>query len=306
MSLRSAAPGLGDHPLATELAAVVLALLGVHLWRRVATMLQPAVSNAVPVDGLVADSLLAGAVLVGGLVAYVGAYAALRGVDVRLAPPSAGDRRRLGFALLLPPGLVACTKAVGDATGVPYNALTASAWGAGTPATTFLALLGPAVLVGACSLTVVCHLLVQGTFERVVDGRRAAVLTTVLAAVVLTGAPGGLTAFPQPGKLALAVAFVVALGIALYAVENVDRDALAYLAYLPVTAVLGLVIIAWAADTGSVAELLYGATQVAVLWVAATGYDRTDSLLLPAAAYGSLLLSQEAVVYLFEAGLQSW
>ncbi|GAB3318770.1 hypothetical protein [Haloplanus salinarum] len=303
MSLRSATPWFGDHPLATELAAVVLALLGVHLWRRIVTVLGPAVSNAVPVGG---DGPLTGALLPAGLVAYAGAYAALRGVDVGLALPTGRDRRRLALALLLPPGLVACTKLVGDATGVPYNALTTSAWSAGTPATTFLALLGPGVVVGACSLTVVCQLLVQGTFERVVDGRRAAVLTTVLAAVVLTGAPAGLTAFPRPGKLALAVTFVGTLWLALHAAESVDSDALAFLAYLPLTAVLGLVVVSWVAATDSVAVLLYGTTQVAVLWTAADGYDRTDSLLLPAVAYGALLLSQEAVVFLLEAGMRSW
>jgi hypothetical protein len=303
MAFRSTAPGLGsEHPLAAEFAVVVLALLGVHLWWRVVTALQPAVSSAVPIDSPAIGGPVAGA----GLVAYVGAYAALRGVDVGAVLPSGRNRWVLGPALLCPPALVVCTKLVGDATGVPYNALTMSAWSPGVSVVTFLSVVGPGVLVGACSLTVVCQPLVQGTFDRVADGGRAATLTTALAAVVLTSSTGALTAFPRPGKLALAGTVVVTLGIALYAVDNVERDAVAYLAYLPLTATLGLVVVAWAAETGSVAELLYGATHVAVLWTAAAGYRRSDSLLVPAVAYCTLLLSQEAVVFLFEAGMRSW
>ncbi|WP_251330076.1 hypothetical protein [Haloplanus pelagicus] len=307
MFLRPAARRLrADHPLALELAVLVLALAGAHLWRRGATALLPILSRAVRVDGLVTRGLLAGALLLAGLVLYVGVYALLRDIDVGLSVPSGRDRRSLGLALAVPPLLVGLTKLVGDLTGVPYNGLTMSAYGVGTPVPAVLASLVPGLLVGACSLTVVCQVLVQGTFARVVDGRRAAFLTTVLTAVVLSRSTGGLSAFPARGKLALAAAFVLSLGLALYAVEAVERDGVRYLAYLPVTAVLGLVVVSLIAATESVAELLFGATHVAVLGLAATSYERTHSLLVPAVAYLSLLLAEETVVLLFEAGMRSW
>ncbi len=296
---------VGSVPVVAELVVVVCLLLGLHLWRRAVTALQPTLVAAVP-EGTAAPvgSLLIGGVLLAGVVAFAAVYATLRGIEVGVRPSA--DRRTLGLALAVPPALVAVTKLVGVLTGVPYNALTMSAYGADAPVAAVLSFLGPGLLVGALSLTVVCQVLVQGTFARVVERGRAALLTTVLAAVVLTSSTGGLTAFPDRGKLAVAVGFVLALALALYAVDEVDREWVQYLAYLPVSAVVALVIVSWVAATGSVAELLFGATHVAVLALAAAGYARTDSLVVPAVAYLSLLLSEETVVLLFEAGMRSW
>jgi hypothetical protein len=298
---------LASVPVVAELAVVVCALVVLHLWRRVVTALQPRLLATVP-DGTVAPvgSVLVGGVLLAGVVAFGGVYARLRDIDAGLRPPTGTSWRLPALASLLPPTLVALTKAVGVATGVPYSTLTMSAYGAGVPAAAVLSLLGPGLLVGALSLTVVCQVLVQGTFARVVDGRRAALLTTVLGAVVLTSSTGGLTPVPDRGKLALAAVFVVTLALALYAVDEVAREWLQYLAYLPVSAVLGLVVLSWAGATDSIAELLFGTTHVAVLGLAAVGRERTDSLVVPAVAYLSLLLADEAVVVLFEAGTWSW
>jgi len=307
MSLRRAMPAVGSVPVVTELTAVVCSLVGLHLWRRVVTALQPRLLAALPGGTAVpVGPLLVGGVLLAGVVCYGVGYAGFRGIDVGLRPPTAADRRSLGLAVVGPLGLVALTKTVATFTSVPYNALTTSAYSAGTPVGAVLSLLGPGLLVGALSLTIVCQVLVQGTFARIVDGRRAALLTTIFAAVVLTSSTGGLTAFPDRGKLALAAVFVVTLALALYAVDEVDREWVQYLAYVPVSAVLGLVVLSWAGATGSLAELLFGATHVAVLGLAATGYERTDSLVVPAAAYLTSLLANEVVVVLFEAGMRSW
>ncbi|GAB6863106.1 hypothetical protein ACFR97_05275 [Haloplanus litoreus] len=308
MPLRRAVPAaVGSVPLVTELTVVVCSLVGLNLWRRVVTALQPSLLATIPERTVLpVGPLLVGGVLLAGVVCYGAGYAVLRGIDVGLRPPAAADRRTLGLAVGVPLGMVALTKTVAVFTGVPYNAFTTSAYSAGTPVTAVPSLLGPGLLVGALSLTVVCQVLVQGTFARVVDGRRAALLTTVFAAVVLTSSTGGLTAFPDRGKLALATVFVVTLALALYAVDEVDREWLQYLAYLPVSAVLGLVVLSWANATDSLAELLFGATHAAVLGLAATGYERTDSLVVPAAAYLTVLLANEVVVVLFEAGMQSW
>ncbi|MFB6102205.1 MAG: hypothetical protein ABEJ73_06525 [Haloplanus sp.] len=308
MSLRSAMPAsIRSRPLVAEIGVVVGLLAGISVWRRVLTALQPRLVEAVP-DGMgdpVGGFLVGGAFLV-GLVLYAGVYARLRGVAVGLSLPSSADRRHLGMAAVVPLGLVALTKLAGVLTGVPYNALTMSAYGADTPPTAFLSLVGPGLVVAAICLAIVCQVLVQGTFQRVAGGRSAIALTTALTAVVLTSATGGVTPTPHWGKLLGAVAFVCSLGVALYAIDHVDRGWMQYLAYVPVTSVVGLVVISWIAETGTVAELLFGATHVAVLALAAAGYERTESLLVPAVAYLSLLVGNEAVVFVFEAGMQSW
>jgi hypothetical protein len=306
VSLRSVPDVLrSTHPVVAELAVVVALLFGVALWRRVVTALTPTVLTAVPNHDLFVAGAVSGGILVAGLAVFAGVYAALRGVAVGLSLPDAADGRLLAPALVVPASLVGLTKLVGVATGVPYNALTKSAYLSPDPGTV-LPLLGLGLLVGVPSLVLVCQVLVQGTFERVVDGSHAVVLTTVLTGVVLTGSAGGLTAFPDRGKLALAVAVVVALALALYAADHVDREWIQYAAYLPISALAGLVVVSWVATTGSAAELLFGVALVATLGLAAHGYERTDSLLVPALSYLSLLLASETVVFAFEAGMKSW
>lgn len=308
MSIRTPTPAAirSNSPVAVEFGVVAAALVAVYLWADVlAAPLSTAVESLPGVDGIVLVGLVTGVAIVGGLVAFAGVYAAIRGIDVGLALPGAGDWRLTALAAVTPVAAVALTKFVGVLTGVPYNSLTMTAYAGGT-ATPFLVITGLGLLVGVPGLVVVCQVLVQGSFERTVGSDAAVVLTTLVAGFVATSNTGGLTAVPDPGTLAGAVLFVPALGLAAYATASVDREWLRYLTYLPAVAFVALVVLSGIAAVDSVAGGLFAATHVGVLGFAAYSYDRTDSLAVPALAYLSLLLADEAVVFLFEAGMQSW
>lgn len=132
------------------------------------------------------------------------------------------------------------------------------------------------------------------------------VLTTLFAGFVLMSTHGGLTAFPDRGKIVGAVLGLLALGVGVSAAARVDRRALRYLGYLPGVLFVAVVVLAGVAAVESVAGALFAATQVGALAVAAYTYERTDSLLPPALAYLSLLLTTELVLFALEAGLRGW
>jgi hypothetical protein len=302
-------PGLtGDTPrIVTELTAVVVFIAVLALWRHLVTAVQPRLLAVLPDDApAVAGLLLVGGVLVGGLCCLAAAYATARRLDVSVIGRVGTAGRALVVAAVAPPVLVGTTKLVGDLTGVRYNALTMSSYAAGTPVSAFLSLSLPGLFLGALSLVIVCQVIVQSSFDRVVDGRTAAALTTAFGAVVLSSSTRGLTAFPDRGKLGFAVGFVLALGLACSAADSVDRKWVEYLAYLPVSALVALVAVSWIATTDTAAQLLFDVAHVAVLGLAAAGYDRTDSLLVPAVAYLSVLAADQTVVFVFEAGMRSW
>lgn len=295
-----------NSPVAVEFGVVAGVLLAVYLWADVlAAPLSTAIESVAGVDGLVVTGLLTGSVIVGGLVAFAGVYAGFRDVDVGLALPNADDWRLVGLAALAPVAAVAVTKLVGVASGVPYNSLTMSAYVGGV-VTPFLVLTGLGLLVGVPSLVVVCQVLVQGSFERVVGGDAAVVLTTLVAGFVATSNTGGLTAVPDRGTLLGVCLFVPALWLAAYAARRIDRRWLRTLGYLPAVLFVALVGLSAVAAVDSVAAGAFALTHLGVLGFAAYAYDRTDSLAVPAVAYLSLSLANEVVVFAFEAGMQSW
>ncbi|MFB6123197.1 MAG: hypothetical protein ABEJ78_07035 [Haloferacaceae archaeon] len=108
----------------------------------------------------------------------------------------------VGLAALAPPLLVGVTKLVGVATGVTYSSHLLAHYRAGTALTPILLVVGLGALVAVPSLVLTCQLLVQGSFRRVVGGRRAVVVTTLVTGFAMTSDTGGLTPVPDPGKLA--------------------------------------------------------------------------------------------------------
>lgn len=75
---------------------------------------------------------------------------------------------------------------------------------------------------------------------------------------------------------------------------------------VPAALFAALVVLSGVAAVGSVAGGLFALTHLAVLGLAAATYERTGSVAVPAVAYATLLLANRLVVFLFEAGLQSW
>lgn len=297
-------PIRSSRRIAREFGLVIAMLAGLYLWRQLVT---EALSVAgLASGGVFVTGLVSGGILLAGLVALVGAYAAVRNIDFGLALPSTADLPAVALAVLIPVALVALTKLAGVATGVPYNSLTKTAVAADAPLLPVLRIAVIGLLVGVPALVVVCQVLIQGSFEQVVGGDAAILLTTVVTGFVMVSNTGGLTTVPDLGKLLGAAVFALLLGVGLFVDERADHDWLRWLGYAPVLVFAAIVVLSGIAAVESVAGGLFAATQLAVLGVAAVTYDRTESLLVPALAYASLLLANRVVVVVFEAGMQSW
>ncbi|USZ67552.1 hypothetical protein NGM10_12545 [Halorussus salilacus] len=309
MSNRASRPTLGreNHPIATELAFAVCAVGGFALWHHTASTVASSAVDALSLPGgLPVEGLLGGSLLLAGSFLFAGAYVTLRDIEVGVALPSADDLPLVGVAIALPAVLVGLTKFVGALTGVPYGSLTMTAVAADVPLEPFLVVTGLGLFVGVPSYLLTCQVVVQGSLGRVTDGDIAVVATTAVASFLLLSARGGLSPFPERGRLGGAVLFVATIGVALFAADRVGRRWLRALSYLPALVLFGVAALSGVAAVESVAGGLFVTTQVAVLGLAAYAYDRTDSLLVPALAYASLLATGQAVVFVFEAGVQGW
>lgn len=302
-----------DHPLRAtrtvvfEFGMITAMLLAVYLWQRFARGYLSGHLEPPPMfDGLLFSGLVNGGILLAGILLLVGAYSRVRNVDVGFRLPSSRDVPVVGLAVAAPVFFAGFTKLVGTITGVPYNALTMTSVAADAPLRPILLLLGLTLFVGVPALVAICQVLIQGTFERTFGSGRAIASTTVVAGFVLASGPGGLAAVPGREALAGAVAFVLLLWLALYGHGRFDRDLLRYLASVPVLSFSVFVAVAGISGIEHVAGGTFVAAQFAVLGVAAYAYDRTSSLVPPALAYTAFLVSNRAIVVVFEAGMQSW
>jgi hypothetical protein len=283
------------RPLAVELGAVTAVLAGVYLWaellRRSPTGLPAPV--AVPASG---------AALLAGVAALVGGYAALRDIEVGLSLPA--EPRAVALAALVPAALAGLTKAVGAVTGVAYNSLTMTAVPADPALGPLFLLTAASLVVGVPALVLVNQVLVQGSLERAVgDGPPAVVLTALVGGLLTTSATGGLAAVPEGGRLLGAAVLAALLGVGVLLRDRLPKP---HLAYAPAAAFVVLALLSGVAGTETLAGGLFALAGFATLAVAADAYERTDSLLAPALAYASLLLSNRAIVLALEAGVKSW
>jgi hypothetical protein len=288
--------------MTTELGLIVVAAAAFAFWPRVASTVSTLIldSLALP-DSLLVDGLVTGSFLLAGLCLFTGTYATLREVGTEL--PTGGDLRLAGLALLTPAALVGLTKSMGVLTGVSYGSLTKTYVAADASVEPVLVVTGLGLFIGVPSFLLLCHVVVQGSFEKVVDGEVAVVATTAVTGFLLTSNAGNLSAFPDRGKLAGAALFVLAIGVASYATEEVRRQWLLVLAYLPAILLVGVAVVSGVAGVESVAGALFAFTQVAVLGLAAYAYERTDSLLVPALAYASFSVTGSVIFFVFEAGI---
>jgi len=252
------------------------------------------------------NGLVNAVILLGGLVAFVAAYAAVRDFDVGLRLPARGDLPVVALAALLPVVLVALTKAVGVLTGVEFNALVMMSVAADASLRPVVLVTGLGLLVGVPALALTCQVLVQRSFERVMGRGGAVAATTLVAGFVMVSDTGGLASVPETGPLAGVVLFALLVAGALFVAERTDDDRVRVLAALPALALVALIALSVVVELTSVAGAVFGISQLAVLAVAAYAYARTDSLLAPAIAYASFRVASRAIVVFLEAGLQSW
>lgn len=290
-----------------EFAVVTLLLIGLYAWRQLLSETLSAVFGSPPwLGGILLDGLLSGGLFIAGLGIFTLVYATSRDIDTGHLRPPRPDWALFGLAGSAPVVLVGLTKLVGVLTGVPYNSLTKTAYAADPAVMPVVLIAGLGVTVQVLTLLLVCQVLVQGSFVRVVGADTAIVLTTIVAGFGMMSSTGGLVTVPDTGKLVGAVLFVMALGVAAYATDNVARSWLRYLAYGPVLLLGALFVLSGIAEIGSIAAGLFVVTHLTVLGLAAFTYDRTASLLGPAVAYTSLLVANVLIVFVLEAGLQSW
>lgn len=296
-----------NHPIVLEFGIITALLVGTYLWRELVSEVLTAVfGRSTVVGGVLLDGLVSGGILLVGLLGFAAAYSRFREIEIGLRLSSRKAVPLVGLAVLTPIVCVALTKLVGVVTGVPYNSLTKTSVAADAPVLPVLLIAGLGLIIGVPMLVVICQVFIQASFDQVVSADAAIALTTAVAGFVMVSNTGGLATVPELGKLIGAAAFTLSLGIAVYANERLDNDSPRYLGFAPVIVVTAIIVFSGIAEVGTLAGGLFAATQLAVLSIAAYTYDRTGSLLAPALAYAALLLSNRTVVFVFEAGMQSW
>lgn len=301
-----------DHPLTTELAAVVAVLLAVSLWEHLAReFVLPGVGfgpggyGYAVIDSLLLTSVVTGGILLVGVAAIAGVYVTVRDVEVGGARPTGRVPTVVGAALA-PVALVALTKLVAAVSGTTYGALFQRSYGDPATVELFATTVVLMMVVVVPLLLLVCQVVVQGGLRRAVDGDAAVLLTTLVAGFLLVDATGGLAMLPEPGRVVGTVLFVLAVTAAAYGWERFDRRWLRYLSLVPVALLVGASVVSGVAAVETVPAVLFVGVKVGVLGVAASAYERTESLLAPALTYAAFLATSEAVVFFLEAGVQHW
>jgi hypothetical protein len=251
---------------------------------------------------MLATGLVRGSLFIAGLVLFTKAYVGYREIQIQPVLPERAALPLVGAAGTVPLLLVCLTKVVGSVIGIPYTSLRATAVAADASTGSILLLLGLRVLLIVPVLVLVCQVLVQESFERVLDRDIAIGLTAVLTGFVMVSNTGGLTIVPDEGTLAGAVLFAIVLALALYVNDRNPRDQLRYLAYVPLILVTTTSVVVGISMLESIAGLLFTVTHYAVFAVAADSHDRNNSLLAPAVAYVMLVLANSVVMVIFEAG----
>lgn len=301
-------PSLGSKRSAmVEFGSVVAILIGIYLWHRAMRVVTDPVlatlDSLSALGGLLVGGILTGGVFVGGLAVFAKAYTTSREISVGTVLPSNADPVVVGLAGATPAALVVATKLVGTLTGVTYQSLTMTYYGSDGPLRSVVAVIGLELVVAVPTLVLICQILVQGSLRQTLGGERAVAVTTLVTGVLVGSDVGGLATNPEPGRLVGAILFVLVLGVALYAAENVERGALRYLAYAPAMLFVAVVVISGITRIESAAGGLFALTHFVALGIAAYAYERSGSLFAPALAYLSLLLANDAVVLVLESGL---
>ena len=143
------------------------------------------------------------------------------------------------------------------------------------------------------------HAFVQAALQRVFGHDRdlAVAVTTVLGGYLVTptvltyGAfANGPWLFLWGTRAVVAILFVLALGVAVYADERVDDSRVHALARLPVLATLAFAVVVLTVAADSPTGALVMTTRVAVVGVAAYAYDGTESMVAPTLVYATFAI----------------
>lgn len=298
-ALRESVADLVRRAFVVELGNMVALFVGVYA----ATI---ALDNALDpyfLDSDISLLLVRSVLVLVGMGVLATSYASWRGYSLPVSIPNRTDGWLIGAAVagtavlaVLPFGLFALRMGV----GVSHVTSTVADLGG-----VFLnrTLIRTALFVSG--MVILYHGLVQGGLQRVLSDERdlVVVVTTLLGGYLVT--PTTLTygtfangpwLFLWGTRAVVAVLFVLALAVAVYADERSDDDRVRALALLPVLVTLALaaLVLTLAAETPRGALVVM--TRVAVVGVAAYVYDRTASLLSPTLVYATFAVVS-AVLY---------
>lgn len=288
-SLRETLDTLVQRAFIVELAAVVALLVGFHA----ATIALSAVLDPYFLDSDTSLLLLQSVLVLAGTTALVASYASWRGYSLPVVAADRTDRQLVGVAVVATAALATLPfldLALRMDIGVDHVTSTLA-----DPGSVFTArsLIRIALFVPA--MTLLYHGLIQGALRRVFDADSglALIVTTLLGGYLAAPTAAAYGTFANGPWLSLwgtraavAILFVLALGVVVAARERVDGRAGA-LRWLPVMITLALAGVVLASDVGFPGGAVVMLTQTAVIGVAAYAYSASESLAVPAVVYAT-------------------
>lgn len=289
-SLRDSTGELIRRRFVVELGLVVAVVVGFFA----ATIALDAVLDPHFLDSDVTLLVLRSVLVLTGLGVLAASYASWRGYSLPASLPDRSEGRLIGAATAgtvvlatLPFALLALRTNV----GVDHVASAV----VGTDGVFAARVLVRASLFVA-GMVLLYHALVQGALQQVFGGDRtlAVVVTTLLGGYLVTPTvptygtfANGPWLFLWGERAAVAVVFVLALWVAVYADERVDDSLVRALSRAPAAAALALATFVLAVEAGSSYGAVVAVTRAATVGVAAVAYDGTESLVAPALVYAT-------------------
>jgi len=294
---------LDERPVARETTIAVVAVGAFVIWiqalwslaYRVTSVVDPDALATTDLGELAATALSNRAVLLAGIVAFALVHARLRGLPVEVSLPGRRDLPTVAAAALVPLAGVAAVTVLASATGTSLTVLEGTYYAQDTgplfPATLTLLTL----LVGLPAYVFVAHEVVQRPLSAAGRPWAAIAVTTLFVGAI---GPREIVGTGLPVRAAV-VFLVLAACVALPAVaaHAFDSEWLPPLCAIPLALFVGGVLVGRIGDADGLAEGALVLTGFAVVAVAAHGYERTASPVVPAVAYAAFVVSVDAVAF---------
>ncbi|QLH77852.1 hypothetical protein HZS55_11325 [Halosimplex rubrum] len=291
------------RPLARETTVAVVAFGAFTLWiqalwwvaYRATSALGPTAFVSGDLAELAATALSNRAVLLVGIAAFALVHGRLRGQPVGVSLPGRSDVPTVATAALVPVAGVAAITVLASTQGTTLAVLEGTYYAQNTgpllPAT--LTLL--TVLVGLPAYVLVAHEIVQRPLSAAGRPWAAVAVTTLFVGTI---GPRELVGTGLPMR-AVVVFLVLAASVALPAVaaHTFEYEWLPLLCGIPLALFVGGVLVGFAGQTDGVADGALALVGLAVVAVAAYGYERTGSVVVPAVAYVAFVVSSDAVAF---------
>lgn len=291
--IRESIGDLVQRAFVVELGIVVASLVGFYAF----TVALDTVLDPYFLDSDTTLLIVRSALALAGMGVLATSYASWRGYSLPVSLPDRTEGRLIGvavagtavlatlpfllLALRMDVGVSHVTSTVSDVGGVFLNRTLIR-----------IALFVPGMVL-------LYHGLVQGALQRVFGHDRdlAVVVTTLLGGYLVTPKvvtygtfPNGPWLYLWGTRAAVAVLFVLALGVAVCADERTDDGRVRVLTLLPALATLALAALVLTVAAEFPGGALVVMTRAAVVGVAAYAYDRTESTVTPTLVYATFAI----------------